>query len=90
MKRSPFDWDGKICPECNGKCNKRLLKYPRPFYAYVCNECEMDWFPSELKIIPQKPIVVGITKKGTLEFRCVKDTSRGYNPPKLTKQTELK
>ena len=88
MKRSQFDWDGKYCPDCGGKCAKRLLKYPSPFEAYVCNDCEMDWFPSELNILPQKPVVIGVTKKGEMKFRCVKDTSRGYNPPKLTKKIE--
>ena len=85
MKRSQFDWDGKRCPECDGKCHKRLLKYPNPFECYVCDECEMDWFNHELKIIPQKPVVIGVDKKGKLDFRVVKDTSRGYNPPKLKK-----
>ena len=88
MKRSQFDWDGKICPDCSGKCAKRLLKWPHPFEAYVCNDCEMDWFPHEMKIRPQKPVVIGIDKKGKLEFRVVKDTSRGYKPPKLTKKIE--
>ncbi len=88
MKRSQFDWDGKICPDCSGKCAKRLLKWPRPFEAYVCSDCEMDWFPHEMKIRPQKPVVIGIDKKGKLEFRVVKDTSRGYKPPKLTKKIE--
>jgi len=88
MKRSQFDWDGKRCPDCGGKCYKKLLKYPQPFECHVCKDCEMDWFPDELNIIPQKPIVIGVTNKGKLEFRCVKDTSRGYNPPKLTKKLE--
>tara|TARA_Y100000034_G_C6806805_1_gene362337 strand:+ start:430 stop:585 length:156 start_codon:yes stop_codon:yes gene_type:complete len=48
----------------------------------------MDWFPHEMKIRPQKPVVIGIDKKGKLEFRVVKDTSRGYKPPKLTKKIE--
>jgi len=48
----------------------------------------MDWFPDELSIIPQKPVVIGVDKKGRMEFRVVKDTSRGYNPPKLTKKIE--
>jgi len=88
MKRSQLDWDGKICPDCNGKVTKRLLKYPRPFHSYVCDECKMDWFPSELNILPQKPVVIGIDKKGKMEFRCMKDTSRGYKPPKLKKLEE--
>ena len=88
MKRSQFDWDGKICPDCSGKCSKRLLKWPHPFEAYVCKDCEMDWFPHEMKIRPQKPVVIGIDKKGKLEFRVVKDTTRGYKPPKLSKKIE--
>jgi len=88
MKRSQFDWDGKYCPDCGGKCLKKLLKYPQPFECHVCTDCEMDWFPCELNILPQKPVAIGLDKKGKLEFRVVKDTSRNYNPPKLTKKIE--
>jgi len=88
MKRTQFDWDGKYCPDCGGKCLKKLLKFPFPFECHVCLDCEMDWFPSELNILPQKPVAIGIDKKGKLEFRVVKDTSRSYKPPKLTKKIE--
>jgi hypothetical protein len=88
MKRSQFDWDGKYCPDCGGKCLKKLLKWPHPFECHVCTDCEMDWFPCELNILPQKPVAIGLDKKGKLEFRVVKDTSRNYNPPKLTKKIE--
>ena len=88
VKRSQFDWDGKYCPDCGGKCVKRLIKWPHPFEAYVCGDCEMDWFPSELDILPQKPVAVGINKKGELKFRVLRDLTRDYTPPKLRKNNE--
>ena len=89
VKRTQFDWDGKYCPDCGGKCAKKLLKFPHPFEAYVCRDCEMDWFPTELEILPQKPIAIGVKKNGELKFRCVKDLTRDYKPPKLTRKDEV-
>jgi len=79
------DCDGKYCPDCDSKLDKRLIKWPTKFYAYWCDDCKIDFFIDDVTILPQKTVCIGYGKKGKPKYRIYKDTSRGYNPPKLRK-----
>lgn len=76
-----FKFDGKRCPQCNTD-----LKRKQTIDAYLCEKCNHEYFPDEVKIYPQKPRVVGITKKGKLVIRNLPDLTRDYNPPKLRRK----
>jgi hypothetical protein len=75
--------DGKYCPDCNSKLSKKIIKWPTIFEAYWCSGCKLDYFIDDVTILPQKTVCIGHSKKGKPKYRVFKDTSRGYNPPKL-------
>lgn len=82
------DCDGKYCPDCDVKLEKRIIKWPKIFEAYWCRKCKLDFFLEDVTILPQKTVCIG-HKKGKPEYRVYKDVSRGYNPPKLTRINEV-
>jgi len=65
------DVDTKLCPDCDFKLFKKIMKWPVIFEAYWCRRCQMDFFIDQVKIIPQKCLFIGLDKKGKPQFRVV-------------------
>jgi len=68
---SKTDVDSKLCPDCDFKLVKKIIKWPVVFEAYWCKRCHMDFFIDQVKIIPQKSIFIGLDEKGKPQFRVI-------------------
>jgi len=66
------DVDSKLCPDCDSKVRKKIIKWPEVFEAYWCRRCKMDFFIDQVKIIPRKSIFLGYDKEGKPQFRVVR------------------
>ena len=71
---SKTDVDTKLCPDCNAKLAKKIIKWPQVFEAYWCKACKLDYFREDVVILPNRTIAW--TDKGETTFRIVRDYRR--------------
>jgi len=55
------DVDTKLCPDCNAKLAKKIIKWPQVFEAYWCKACKLDYFREDVVILPNRLDAEGIT-----------------------------